>query len=183
MCNQLLIAYELCAAAVVAVVVVLLIVAVAFVVVVVAVAFLRRRLSQHFVAFVALVATSWRRRRQRRQRRVPAAAVFVRVCVALVWVAVDVAGILESYILLQQFVLLLLLLLCSACNIVSPPFCLLNYKTNGPHINKLATRNVCGLGLAWALDGNAAHPATSCMHGMRHATRRRRRSSCPMKNS
>lgn len=75
MCNQLLIAYELCAAEVVFVVV-LLIVAVAFVV---AVTFLRRRLSQHFVAFVALVATSWRRRRQRRQRRVPAAA--LRVCV------------------------------------------------------------------------------------------------------
>lgn len=117
MCNQLLIAYELCAA----VVVLLLIVAVAFVV---AVAFLRRRLSQHFVAFVALVATSWRRRRQRRQRRVPG----VCMCVALVWVAVDEAGILESYILLQQFVLLLLLLPCSACNIVSPPFCVLLIK-------------------------------------------------------
>lgn len=74
MCNQLLIAYELCAA----VVILLLIVAVAFVV---AVAFLRRRLSQHFVAFVALVATSWRRRRQRRQRRVPAAALRVYMCV------------------------------------------------------------------------------------------------------
>lgn len=50
------------------------------------------------------------------------------MCSALVWVAVDVAGILESYILLQQFVLLLLLLPCSACNIVSPPFCVLLIK-------------------------------------------------------
>lgn len=45
-------------------------------------------------------------------------------------------------------------------------FCLLNYKTNGPHINKLATRNVCAAS-TWLGSGIrrkcGAHPATSCI--------------------
>lgn len=162
MCNQLLIAYELCAVAVVVAVLLLIVVAVA-------VAFLHRRSESAFCGLCGAACDQLAPTTSTEASTACACCDWLCVCVCSL---LHLCGWLESYmyILLPARSRVVAVQRQQHCLAPFLRFCLLNYKTNGPHINKLATRNA-----ARALDGNAVLrilPQAAC--GMWHAARRRR---------